>query len=395
MGDNDEKKSHATLSPTDELEELFNGHLSPSRLQSIAQTKDLGAVTHIELKVDTRITSLADLGRSLPALEQLKLNDSFIPSIRDLGVGFGNLRVLWMAKCHLAELDGISSLSALKELYLSYNEISDLSSLSMVDGLEVLDLEGNCVHDFSQLEYLSLCQSLTTLTLEGNPVTESLDGSFAFDGASSTRLQYRLTVWDILPHLRVLDDEELTESERENSSPIPYSTAPLALTSNSSSHGSRPQSRLSINDQDFSSELTCGTTDTIAGNPVLFLRSRRRLGSAVSSIDENKEKAKSKDASIAEKNVEIRAEPASKPSTPSNPSSSTRPIIPHPPTMIRRPEVPIIKSRFIRGKRPNLEETKHVRPSFDASQIGIRRRDIAVLLKPIELSAARQSTTTV
>ena len=30
----------------------------------------------------------------------------------------------------------------LKELYLSYNEISDLSPLSMLDQLEILDLEG-------------------------------------------------------------------------------------------------------------------------------------------------------------------------------------------------------------------------------------------------------------
>ena len=30
----------------------------------------------------------------------------------------------------------------LKELYLSYNEISDISPLSMLDQIEILDLEG-------------------------------------------------------------------------------------------------------------------------------------------------------------------------------------------------------------------------------------------------------------
>ena len=49
---------------------------------------------------------------------------------------------MWASRCCLLELDGISSMCNLKELYLSYNEISDLSPLSMLDQLEILDLEG-------------------------------------------------------------------------------------------------------------------------------------------------------------------------------------------------------------------------------------------------------------
>ncbi|KAI5156341.1 Leucine-Rich Repeat-Containing Protein 56 [Manis pentadactyla] len=56
---------------------------------------------------------------------------------------------------------------ALLELYVSYDDISDLSPLEQ---LEVLDLEGNSVEGLGQLRYLQLCPRLATLTLQGNLV---------------------------------------------------------------------------------------------------------------------------------------------------------------------------------------------------------------------------------
>lgn len=57
-----------------------------------------------------------------------------------------------------------------QELYASYNCISDLSPLCLLEQLEVLDLEGNGVEDLGQVCYLQLCPRLATLTLEGNLV---------------------------------------------------------------------------------------------------------------------------------------------------------------------------------------------------------------------------------
>lgn len=59
---------------------------------------------------------------------------------------------------------------ASQELYVSYNNISDLSPLCLLEQLEVLDLEGNNVEDLGQMRYLQLCPHLATLTLEGNLV---------------------------------------------------------------------------------------------------------------------------------------------------------------------------------------------------------------------------------
>lgn len=57
-----------------------------------------------------------------------------------------------------------------QELYVAYNNVSDLSQVSMLENLHLLDLEGNDVDDLVQVQYLGLCGNLEKLTLEGNPV---------------------------------------------------------------------------------------------------------------------------------------------------------------------------------------------------------------------------------
>ncbi|XP_031553017.1 leucine-rich repeat-containing protein 56-like [Actinia tenebrosa] len=120
--------------------------------------------------VNTDEQSLGNFGAMLPNLVQLKLSNSVISTVRDLGTSLGNLKILWMSQCGLTDLDGISSLSSLVELFVAFNDINDVSPVSMLDNLEVLDLEGNLIDDLSQVEFLSLCSSVKSLNLEGNPV---------------------------------------------------------------------------------------------------------------------------------------------------------------------------------------------------------------------------------
>ncbi|XP_070314057.1 leucine-rich repeat-containing protein 56 isoform X2 [Odocoileus virginianus] len=177
--------------------------LSPTRL-ALAQEDDLQLVSMLEMCVNTRENSLGSFGLHLPNLSQLKLNGSCLGSLRDLGTSLGHLHVLWLARCGLADLDGISSFPALKELYLSYNDIWDLSPLCLLEHLEVLDLEGNCVEDLGQLRYLQLCPRLATLTLEGNPLCLR-------PGPGPTHqvprgYNYRAEVRKLIPQLQVLDE---------------------------------------------------------------------------------------------------------------------------------------------------------------------------------------------
>ncbi|KAL0968400.1 hypothetical protein UPYG_G00266360 [Umbra pygmaea] len=180
-------------------------YLSPEVLKALSGTEDLSSVTSLEMCVDTRENSLGSFGAYLPKLAQLKLNNSMIPSVRDLGTTLANLQVLWMSRCSLTHLDGIPSLSSLKELYVAYNTVSDLSPLSMLDYLELLDLEGNDVNDLGQIQYLGLCSQLHTLTLEGNPVCVCPHPN-ANQGKGEEGYCYRSAVRELVPHLCYLDD---------------------------------------------------------------------------------------------------------------------------------------------------------------------------------------------
>ena len=81
-----------------------------------------------------------------------------------------------------------------QELYLAFNDISQLSPLTEADELQVLDLEANAISDMEQVEFLQFVPSLQELTLRGNAVC---------DGAPDVRER----VFAMLPSLELLDDE--------------------------------------------------------------------------------------------------------------------------------------------------------------------------------------------
>ncbi|KAK2165442.1 hypothetical protein LSH36_50g04049 [Paralvinella palmiformis] len=195
----------------EESELILEEYLSPSKLRDLAGVDDLDDVRYLEMKVDTRDTSLGNFGVHLPNLRQLKLSSSIITSVRDLGSSLHNLRVLWMARCGLEDLDGLSSMNSLDELYLAYNDIYDISACSLLEHLQILDLEGNNIDEMSQINFLSTCSKLRSLTLDGNPVcvTPSPD-------ATSDDYDYREAIKEAIPHLELLDDEPLNVSERQS-----------------------------------------------------------------------------------------------------------------------------------------------------------------------------------
>ncbi|XP_065070713.1 leucine-rich repeat-containing protein 56-like [Rhopilema esculentum] len=197
---------HANPEPvSDYSDEGLEDFLSPQSLKMITGKSNLAEVSSLEMEVDTSETSIGNLGQLLPNLKQLKLSNSVITSIRDLGTCLNDLTMLWLPRCSLIDLDGISCFNSLKELYLAYNEIEDLSSLSMLDNLGCLDLEGNNVSDIAQVEFLAFCSRLASLTLMGNPVEQA-----PHPGANPQDLKfydYRAAVSRAVPQLRILDDE--------------------------------------------------------------------------------------------------------------------------------------------------------------------------------------------
>ncbi|XP_051885616.1 leucine-rich repeat-containing protein 56 [Pristis pectinata] len=248
---------------------------------------------------------------------------------RDLGTSLTNLQVLWMARCGLTDLDGISSFCSLKELYLAYNSISDVSPVSMLEHLEVLDLEGNNIEDIVQIHYIALCNKLNTLTLEGNPFCFQQNPGASEDSNGN----YREAVKKLIPHLKYLDDvpvsESCTQSNRtvskdwlivkeaikdgisaedlENLGDVVGSSR-LASRQHQNSSSPRPSTcprphsagrvstglsvgiyRAGAHDnrlQDGASDLTHGTGSIFCGNPVTALRARKKKqGDVISRLD--------------------------------------------------------------------------------------------------------------
>ncbi|XP_069019680.1 leucine-rich repeat-containing protein 56 [Embiotoca jacksoni] len=182
-------------------------YLSPEKLELLCGTRDLCHVTSLEVCIDTQENSLGNFGACLPRLVQLKMNNSTIMSVRDLGTTLSRLQVLWMSHCCLQDLDGISTFFSLKELYVAYNNVSDLSQVGMLENLQLLDLEGNDVDDLVQVQFLGLCSKLQTLTLEGNPVCSCPNPT----SAQTADYSYRAAVRELVPQLRYLDDVKVEE----------------------------------------------------------------------------------------------------------------------------------------------------------------------------------------
>ena len=122
---------------------LLSASITDDQLMSLTGTRELETCRFLQMAVDSEFVPLSCLGERLPALEQLKLNGSSLPSLRYLGTSMTQLRVLWLCRCGLQELDNLGALPQLQELYLAFNDISQLSPLTEADELQVLDLEAN------------------------------------------------------------------------------------------------------------------------------------------------------------------------------------------------------------------------------------------------------------
>ena len=81
------------------------------------------------------------VGAHLPQLVELKFTNSNIPCVRDLGTCLASLKILWMSCCQLRDLDGLPALESLQEFYLPFNNVEDISVITMLPSLDVLDLE--------------------------------------------------------------------------------------------------------------------------------------------------------------------------------------------------------------------------------------------------------------
>ena len=124
----------------------------------------------LNIKINGSYGLLNQFGERLINLKFLKLNDSFIQSIDDLGSNFKNLKILQINNCKLKDLSGIICFEQLEILEAKNNEISDLIELEMSTSLVKLNLENNLIEDEQNIYFLSSLDNLEYINLLGNPL---------------------------------------------------------------------------------------------------------------------------------------------------------------------------------------------------------------------------------
>ena len=131
---------------------------------------DLQNLQKLTIRINGSYGLLNQFGQRLVNLKFLKLNDSFIQSIDDLGTNFRNLKILQINNCKLKDLSGIICFEQLEILEAKNNEISDLIELEMSTSIKKLNLENNLIENEENIYFLSSLDNLEYLNLLGNPI---------------------------------------------------------------------------------------------------------------------------------------------------------------------------------------------------------------------------------
>ena len=151
----------------------------------------------LNIKINGSYGLLNQFGQRLVNLKFLKLNDSFIQSIDDLGSNFKNLKILQINNCKLKELSGIICFEQLEILEAKNNEISDLIELEMSTSLVKINLENNLIEDEQNIYFLSSLDNLEYINLRGNPIKN-----------------YEKKLKELLPNLKEIDvQKEICDEE--------------------------------------------------------------------------------------------------------------------------------------------------------------------------------------
>lgn len=100
----------------------------------------MSTVTQLRLRVISREITLQYLHIYMPALRELNLDCSAVASLRDIGTGLKNLKILKVNRCGLTCIDGVFGFENLEELYAANNELTSLAQCAFLTHLKILDV---------------------------------------------------------------------------------------------------------------------------------------------------------------------------------------------------------------------------------------------------------------
>ena len=133
-------------------------------------TEEISTLDKISIRITKDYGLLNQFGERLKNLVCLKLNESFIPCISDIGTNFTNLKILQVNDCRLKDLTGIVCFQNLEVLEAKNNLIEDLIELEMCSSIQKLNLENNLIENEDNILFLGSLDKLTSINLKGNPI---------------------------------------------------------------------------------------------------------------------------------------------------------------------------------------------------------------------------------
>ncbi|CAK71633.1 unnamed protein product (macronuclear) [Paramecium tetraurelia] len=133
---------------------------------------------------------------------QLDLRAKKITAIENLGATLDFFDHIDLGDNDIKKLGNLTLLKRYTTLNLSNNRITKLTDVSdSLPNIENLILMNNRLTDINELYQLKHCKKLKRLILHGNLITQQPD--------------YRYKVIAILPNLKILDFNKVTQSERQ------------------------------------------------------------------------------------------------------------------------------------------------------------------------------------
>lgn len=154
--------------------------------------KDLKKIRTLNIE-SMLVERLVDIEK-MPNLQKLVLVETCTDNLKALNNN-KSLKSLDISKNELTdtELNELSDLDNLEEIYISYNKISDISALAKFKNLRIIFADHNYINDFTALESL---ENLERLVISGNDV----------------RNEIKLPN---LPNLELINDEDSTYEDIE------------------------------------------------------------------------------------------------------------------------------------------------------------------------------------
>ncbi|MCQ2820052.1 MAG: hypothetical protein MJ252_22525 [archaeon] len=134
--------------------------------------RDLTFLKKVSIVIGNDYGLLNQFGNFLPNLILLKLNNSLLRNLSDIGSNFNHIKCLQINNSRLRSLNGIICMEGLEVLDLEDNEINELIDLDMCDSIKQINLRKNKIEDLDELSFVSALPKLNYFCILDNPVCE-------------------------------------------------------------------------------------------------------------------------------------------------------------------------------------------------------------------------------